>query len=321
MPKLMAEALIPGLSMAVIRNAKLAWRHGFGFKDAGTKKAVADDTVFEAASMSKPVFAYAVMKLCETGVMDLDAPLTRYTSQRFLEGDPRLDLITARHVLSHTSGFQNWRSEKEPLKIHFPPGEKFLYSGEGYSYLQNVIARLTGEPIERYIRKNIFVPFGMRSSGYVWDGFFEKHMAHPHDRQGNPMPNKKSAPADVARYGSSGALLTTPTDYSKFLIEVVQPKPADKFRLSQASLAEMLRPQVKLEDPQYSIFWGLGWRISQAGIGEIISHGGDNEGFHCLAVACIKRKSGFVIMTNGENGGAFLTDLLLGKDDVLRQLL
>jgi len=83
--------------------------------------------MFEAASMSKPLFAYAVMKLCEKGVMNLDTPLTKYTPERFLKGDPRLDFITARHVLSHTSGFQNWRSEKEALKIHFTPGEKYLY--------------------------------------------------------------------------------------------------------------------------------------------------------------------------------------------------
>lgn len=95
--------------------------------------------------MSKPVFAYAVLKLCEKGVIHLDTPLTKYTSDRFLQGDPRLDLITARHVLSHTSGFQNWRSGKEPLKIHLEPGEKYLYSGEGYSYLQSVVTLLTGQ--------------------------------------------------------------------------------------------------------------------------------------------------------------------------------
>ena len=81
--------------------------------------------MFEAASMSKPVFAYVVMKLCETGVLNLDTPLTTYTADRFLQDDPRLDLITARHVLSHTSGFQNWRSEQEPLAIHFAPGNDF----------------------------------------------------------------------------------------------------------------------------------------------------------------------------------------------------
>lgn len=143
-PQLMEEALVPGLSLAIIQDGKLFWRRGFGVKDAASKNPVDNDTVFEAASTSKPVFAYAVMKLCEKGVMDLDTPLTKYTSERFLHGDPRLDLITARHVLSHTSGFPNFRSKEEPLAIHFTPGEKWSYSGEGYSYLQSVVTHLIG---------------------------------------------------------------------------------------------------------------------------------------------------------------------------------
>src|ERR1051326_4944668 len=146
-PKLMEEALVPGLSIALIKDAKLFWRRGFGVKDSASKVPVDNDTVFEAASVSKTVFAYAAMKLCEKGVIGLDTPLTKYSPKPFLEGDPRLELITARHVLSHTSGFQNWRSDKEPLKIHFTPGEKYLYSGEGYSYLQSVVTQVTGQPI------------------------------------------------------------------------------------------------------------------------------------------------------------------------------
>jgi len=90
---------------------------------------VGSDTVFEAASTSKPVFAYAVMKLCERGLMDLGAPLTLYTAERFVPNDPRLDLITARRVLSHTTGLPNWRSADDPLVISFTPGERWSYSG------------------------------------------------------------------------------------------------------------------------------------------------------------------------------------------------
>src|SRR6266699_426718 len=115
-------------------------RRAFGVKDAASKVPVDDATMFEAASMSKPVFAYAVLKLCERGVLDLDTPLTHYTTSRLLAGDPRLDLITARHVLSHTTGFANWRSQSHPLSIAFTPGTQWSYSGEGYSYLQSVIS-------------------------------------------------------------------------------------------------------------------------------------------------------------------------------------
>ena len=133
-------------------------------------------TVFAAASVSKTVFAYAVMQLCDRGVLALDTPLTRYTPHRILDADPRLDLITARHVLSHTSGLPNFRNGAAPLPIHFTPGERFQYSGEGYWYLQSVVTHLTGRidpeqcayyeagmrqcatDIDSYLRTNVLTP-------------------------------------------------------------------------------------------------------------------------------------------------------------------
>lgn len=260
--------------------------------------------------MSKPVFAYVVMKLCETGVLDLDKPLAAHTSTRFLEGDPRLDLITPRHILSHTSGFQNWRSEKEPLAIHFAPGTRFLYSGEGYNYLQTVLTSILKQPFETYMTSRLLAPFGMTSSGYVWNDMLARRMARPHNSGGAPIDNKKSSAADVARYGSAGALLTTPADYVKFVIEVINPKPADAVRLTEDSVREMLRPHVKIEGGRYPASWALGWQIFHNSGRDYLFHGGDNEGFHCAAVASVAGKSGFVAMTNGENGTAIMSRLI-----------
>jgi CubicO group peptidase (beta-lactamase class C family) len=320
-PPLMDETNVPGLSIAIVEGGKLVWRKGFGVKDLASKAPVEDGTMFEAASMSKPVFAYAVMKLCEKGILNLDTPLTKYTPDRFLKDDPRLDRITARHVLSHTSGFQNTRSGKEPLKIHFAPGEKWMYSGEGFAYLQSVVTHLTGRvdpkpcakyeadlevcstDFDAYMKTNLLAPFGMNSSGYLWADSFAKKMARPHNAQGTPMDNKRSAGPDVARYGAMGALLTNATDYAKFLIEVIDPKSSDKFRLNAASHTEMLRPQIKVTDGDgYSIWWSLGWRIAKTAEGDFASHGGDNTGFHSTAEVCLKDKSGFVILTNGDGG-------------------
>src|SRR6187399_1597641 len=103
-PQTMAEFKVPGLSIAVIRDASVAWQQGFGVRSRSSSAPVDDDTVFEGQSMSKPVFAYRVIKLCEMGVLNLDTPLTRYTSERYVEDDSRLDLVTARRVLSHTTG-------------------------------------------------------------------------------------------------------------------------------------------------------------------------------------------------------------------------
>lgn len=336
-PQWLEESKVPGLSMAVIKDAKLAWRRGFGVKVNGSKEPVDDDTMFEAASMSKPVFAYVVMKLCEKGVLNLDTPLTKQTSERFLEGDPRLELITARHVLSHTSGLQDWRSGREPLRIHFTPGEKWLYSGEGYYYLQSVVTHRTGRvdrkdcarfeddlevcatDIDAFINANLFIPFGMHSTGYIQNDTFARRMAQPHDATGTCKPQeKKASRASMTRYASAGALITTPTDYAKFLIEVIDPRPSDAFRLKKESINEMLRPHVKLEG-QYPSSWALGWQIFHNPNRDFIYHGGDNAGFHCGALASVAGRCGYVVMTNGDNGPDVLKKLV--TDDLMQQFL
>jgi CubicO group peptidase (beta-lactamase class C family) len=300
---------VPGLSIVIVDEAAIGWQRGFGVRDAASNSPVTPDVMFEAASMSKPVFAYVVMKLSETGVIDLDTPLTKYTADRFLQGDPRLDAITARHVLSHTSGFQNWRSEKDPLAIHFTPGTQYLYSGEGYNYLQTVVTKLLGQPFESYMKARLFAPFGMSSSRYVSDDVAERQMARPHDRTGAPLDNRKSTAETVARYGSAGALLTTPADFAMFLLNVIAPRPADQAHLKPSSVAEMLRGHVKVPAGEYSSSWALGWQIFHNKTGDFIFHGGDNLGFHCCVVASVAARRGYVAMTNGENGPAVLTKL------------
>lgn len=309
-PKLLAEANVPGASIALVKDTQLIWRSGFGVKDSESKEPVDYNTMFEAASVSKTVFAYAVMKLSEKGVIDLDKPLTKYISERFLDGDPRLDLITARQVLSHTSGFQNWRSEKDPLKIQFQPGEKFSYSGEGYSYLQSVVTHLTRQPIEAFMKANIFVPFGMSSTGYVWNDVLAKRMARPHDVKGNPLENNKPGSKEIARYAAAGELRTTPSDYARFLIEVIEPRKTDGFRLSKESRDLMIRPQVKVDQ---TTSWALGWKIVHAENGDLIVHGGDNKGFHAFVAGSVPRRCGIVFMTNGENGPQVINKLILGE--------
>jgi len=300
--------------MALVADAKLRWRGAFGFKDVTSKAPIDHDTIFEAGSVSKTVFAYAVLKLCDKGVLNLDTPLTKFTPDRFLDGDPRLDLITARHVLSHTTGFQNWRSSKEPLAIHFQPGERWDYSGEGYSYLQSVVTHLTGHvdlqqcktfedglkvcatDFDGYMKANLLVPFGMSSSGYL----YREGMARPHDEKGRMNADRKATPIEAARYGSAGQLHTTPTDYARFLIEVIDPKPTDAYRLTASTRREMVRPQVKVTD---RLSWGLGWAIEHKKSGrDIISHSGDNPGFKAMTAASLDEKTGFIIMTNGDRG-------------------
>lgn len=304
----------PGAAIALIADAKPLWSRGFGVTDRTTNAPVNADTVFEFGSVSKTVFAYAVMKACEKGILNLDTPLTTYSSERMLTGDPRLDLITPRLVLSHRTGFQNWRSKTDPLKITFNPGGGWGYSGEGYYYLQSVLTQVTGHvdsndcktyddglrvcatDFDAYMRSSLLMPFGMTTSGYLYrDG-----MARPHDEKGHMLADRKSTRVDAARYGSAGDLHSTANDYAKFLIEIIAPKPPDAYRLNAASLQEMLRPQIKVFGP---ISWGLGWAIEQhPGMGDILNHSGDNPGFKTMTAASVRRRAGFIIVTNSDRG-------------------
>lgn len=323
-PQLMTEARLPDLAIAIVRDAQMAWCRGFGVADTTSGRRVDCDTVFETQSLSKPVFAYLVLKLCEAGILDLDTPLTTYTSDRILADDVRLDRITARHVLSHTSGLQNWRSDADPLRIRFDPGEQWLYSGEAYSYLQSVVTHLTGHTdpnacvtwdvkicatdFADYVKARLFVPFGMTSSEYLWNPSLTGRSALPHDADGKAMPGHRWTAIEAARYGSSGGLLSTPADYARFLIDVMSPRPDDAFRLNRDSLDEMVRPAIRVPDGErasawaHPSAWGLGWQLFDTASGPVIAHGGDSPGFHNFAAASITHKSAVVAMTNGAGG-------------------
>jgi CubicO group peptidase (beta-lactamase class C family) len=328
-PQVMQQTSVPGCSVVLIRNGKIYWRRGFGVRDAKTRQPVENDTIFEAASASKPIFAYMVMKLAEKGVLDLDTPLTKYTKERYVPNDPKLDLITARHVLMHTTGFPNWRSSDEPMAIKFTPGSKFAYSGEGYCYLQSVITQLTGHvdecncgefengvrfcatDIADYIQRRVLRPFHMDSCRYVWSEQLAKHLASEHGEHGEPQGVPKPNAVVVARYGAAGGLITTPTDYAKFLIELIQPSRADDFHVSNKTHDEMIRPQFPFQDfGGYSASWGLlGCRIVRVGGYELIAPGGSNPGFQCYSAVSPKGKCGFVVMTNADSGLNLLTEL------------
>ena len=317
-PRWLRDARLPGASMAIIDAGKVLWEGQFGVKDAGTGDPVRRDTVFAACSNTKPVFAYAVVKLCEKGVMDLDRPLTKYTSRRFVEGDPQLDLITARHVLTHTTGFPNWREPGKPLPIQFTPGTQRQYSGEGFRYLQSVVQEVTGQPFAEFMRVNVLEPFGMTSSRFVWDDeTYKQRVAQGHDKEGTPViePSQMQTAAQkaegLATYGAAAMLHTTPGDYAKFLVEIVDPKPADAFRLNEPSRRDYLRPQFKRDEITSS---GLGWVIGQYGALTFFTHAGSASGWQCESFASVGRKAGMVIMVNGDNFPPFREQLKLDLD-------
>jgi CubicO group peptidase (beta-lactamase class C family) len=310
-PGWLRETKMPAVSIAIIRGGQLAWRRAFGVKDTGTNEPVDLDTVFAACSNTKPVFAYGVVKLHEKGILNLDTPLTKFTSRR-ITADSRVELITARHVLNHTTGFPNWRQGPD-LPIQFTPGSQFQYSGEGFSYLQSVVVEITGQSFQEFMRDNILVPLGMTSSRVDWDMDYVRQIAKPHDENGKriagkfyTLPSASEAAEGVARYGAAATLMTTPTDYAKFLLEFLNPKPADNFRLNESSRKEMLRPQVK----KSSGWEGLAWALEQHEGTSIFTHAGQDAGWYCVTAGSPERRSGLMVMLNGDTYVPFLMKML-----------
>jgi CubicO group peptidase (beta-lactamase class C family) len=311
-PELLKESSVPGLSLALIRDGKTYWVQGFGVRDAKTSQPVTDDTIFEAASLSKPVFAYGVFKLVDQGKLDLDAPLTRYLPKPYIEGDARLEKITARIVLSHRTGFPNWRPDENGLTIHFTPGERFSYSGEGFVYLAKVVEQVTGKPLNDYMAEAVFQPLGMKSSSYVWRLDYEARTATGHDASGQPGEKWKPKEANAA-----SSLQTTAGDYALFVEALM-----NGAGLKPETLREMERPQIAVDptctnyterEPKElskSVFWGLGIGIQETKQGESLWHWGDNGSFKCYLVAFPKQKIGVAMFMNGANGLSIASEVV-----------
>jgi len=312
-PRLMKEGDVPGLSIAIIRDGSVLWTRGFGVKSAATKEPVTDDTVFEAASLSKPVMAYAALKLVDAGKLDLDKPLSQYLDQPYIVGDDRLQLITARRVLTHTTGFPNWRPKGQLLKIIFPPGERFSYSGEGFVYLQKVVERLTGQTLDDFVRATVFEPLGMTSSSYVWQPKYETLKATGHDAGGNATERRKPVEANAA-----ASLQTTSQDYAKFVIALM-----NGAGLKPQTSKAMLSPQSQVDEGcsncvsrppsgKLSPFlaWGFGVGLQQTKDGLSFWHWGDNGDVHCYVVGYPKQRLGMVVFTNSGNGHSIIPEII-----------
>ncbi len=293
-PLMMKEFSVPGLSVALIKEAKIVFSKGYGVRSIDTKEPVNTDTIFEAASLSKPVFAYGALKLCDKGLLKLDEPLSNYLPEPYIADEPRIKLVTMRHVLTHLAGFPNWRKSAN-LSFINNPGEKFSYSGEGFVYLQRVVEQLTKQPLHSYLRKEIFEPFAMQSSSFIWLDQYTSITAYGHDPQG-----KASGKMKPTRANAAASMHTTADDFAKFIVEMFKPSLKDKFHLSEKLTDEMLKPQVKVND---SLAWGLGWGIQQSKSGNTYFHWGNNNNrFKNFAVFSKDQKIGLIVFTNSGNG-------------------
>lgn len=319
---LMRAAPVPGAVIGSIRNFEPSWIVPIGVLAAGGAAKVEPTTLFQAASLTKQVTAHAALTLSSQGKLDLDRPLVSYLDDL---PDPAARTVTARHVLSHSSGFRNWRfAEKgQPLPAlvpQFPPGSKYGYSGEGYFYLQRVMEEITGRGIGDIVHELVLDPMGMRSTTLVWNPSTRADTALPHDRQGqlrtgwdrsatalHAWADKNHKTVRQLRYAhyaaatresgqpelpnwmipnGASSMITNAQDYNRFLCAALKnPRIAQQ----QVAINEFLG-------------WGLGWAIERAAGRTYVWQWGDNGGYKNIVMAEPSTGSAVFVFTNGDAG-------------------
>ncbi len=342
LPRLMRIAGVPGVAIAVVDRGALVWGRGFGVKNILARDPVLEDTLIDAASMTKPVFAYVVMQLAGEKRLDLDAPLVAYRRPNHLGSDPNLDRITARHVLAHSTGLPNWASE--PLVTSSAPGSGYTYSGEAFIWLQLVVETIMGMGLGSVMQAKLFGPAGMAHSSFGWDAEIARAAVFGHSeppegetklppqptrelgdrllraaaRRGKPIaswtyedsvdamretdPKTPPSTHDLLA-NSAGGLLMTASDYAKFMALMMDRRVRAAWEIGDAARQAMHSPQLPVRG--HDISRGLGWGLVQSSAGPLFQHSGSNYGvFKTLGVGDARNGRAIVVFTNGANGNA-----------------
>ncbi len=294
----MKKLKVPGLSIAIINDGKVVYHRTKGYADLEESIAVTDKTIFEGASLSKPLFAYFIMGFVEEGLLDLDTPLYRYLPYEDIAYDERYKKITARMVLSHSSGFPNWRTDYEDdrLFIKFEPGTAFEYSGEGFQYLAKVLMHLlqtNDAGLEKVYQKRIAIPLGMTYTKFLQD---EANMTHK--AEGYVKGKTVGEDDDPGTFGAAFSVHSEALDFSKWMITLI-----DKEGLTAAGHKALFESQIVLpkDHPQSNAGvtdWTLGFAKVTLPQGTLYGHGGNNPGYTSLFALSQETRWGFVIFTN-----------------------
>ena len=304
--KQMDSVNMPGLSIVFINDGKIVLHRELGYANLETKKEVDELTVFEAASLSKPVFAYFVMQQVEKGIIDLDEPLYKILPLKDLEYDDRYKLFTVRMVLSHTTGLPNWHFIRPPdpslnvpeghTYIMFEPGTQFSYSGEGYQYLVDVLAHLLDtdqEGLAKIYREEMAKPLKMEHAYFYWNEFIKELRATGYTQDGENGKNTAGTLKEFNGFSAAGGMRTNALSFANFIIALM-----DEKGLKKESFEEMFKIQSTVEDWSDIDHWGLGIGIKETPYGTRYIHSGDNGDYQSYFIMYRGRKSGWIFLTN-----------------------
>jgi CubicO group peptidase (beta-lactamase class C family) len=313
-PRWMVQHNVPGVAVSLVRNGEAAWSKGYGLADREQGEPVTTGTVFQVASISKAVTSWGVMKLVESGQLELDAPVEQYLTRWHLPpSNYDASGVTVRRLLSHSAGLSvhgysglppdvSLPSLEESLsgnnggagevRITMEPGAQFSYSGGGFTLLQLIIEEVTGETFSAYMQREVLDPLGMTHSSFEWRADLQQATAAAYSETRVPLPNY------LFTEQAAAGLYSTAPDMARFLAaEMPGPhgEPAGRGVLAPDTLALMFTPVIQHQ--------GLGQGVSKLLDGsKLIEHGGANQGWNSVISANPEHGWGLVILTNSDNG-------------------
>lgn len=290
------EYNIPAVSLAIIKDGQIVYAKNYGVKNSITREPVDDQSVFEAASISKPVFAYVVCRLAQEGEIDLDAPIHQRFGFPEIANSPGYHRMTARHILTHVSGFPNWGA-----KLIHEPGTTYGYSGQGFEYLTKALARTYTNKMNRiisgYLEEYVLDPFEMSNTFYVKSRTLKKRCVDGHLEN---KPNDHHFPTD---YEMAFGMHANATDIALFAIGMLNRVGLEEKMAHEMFTIHTPMPDHEKEfDTEYEQGYGLGFYIRDSPYGMVFGHSGSNYDFECLFEVYDELKMGYVIMTNSDSG-------------------
>lgn len=289
--KWLKDNKVPTIGIGVIKEGKLQQVKVFGELKKGISAPY--NTIFNVASLTKPVTALVALKLVSLGKWTLDEPIYNYWTDPDVSSDKNSKLLTTRHILSHQTGFPNWRENNKDGKLNFEftPGTKYQYSGEGFEYLRKALEVKFHKSINQLASELIFEPLQMTDTKYFWDEKTDSsRFAIGYDKNGVAYKTEKNKTANGA-----DNLLTTVEDYGNFLCSIMKGE-----GLTKEVYDDMVKPQVATNKGKH---FGLGFEIYDFGNGDYaLSHGGVDKGCQTIVFVFPKTKQGLIIFTNVDEG-------------------
>lgn len=322
---LMSRSCVTGLGIAIFNQNKIVYLNSFGWRQKEQRLPLTVDSVMYGASFTKAVFATMVTQLVQEGILDLDKPveqylpkpLPEYDKYRDLANDPRYQRITLRMLLNHTAGFANfrWLNPDKKLMLHFMPGSRYAYSGDGINLAQFIVEQATKKSVGDLMQERIFNPLQMVSTSMTWQERFNENLAFGYDDKEKILGHNRRSNVNAA-----GSMDTTISDFAQFIQSLMQGK-----ILNQQGKDILLKPGIAInsvtqfptlssattqDNQTIQLSYGLGWGLFQTPYGKAYFKEGHDDGWENHALVYDDKQIGIVLMSNSANGDSIFKELL-----------